>query len=61
MQLLFCGDVVGQSGRKAMYATVKRARRELGVDFVVATEKMRPEVMALLLIFARNSLTLVLM
>ena len=36
MQLLFCGDVVGQSGRKAMYATVKRARRELGVDFVVA-------------------------
>ena len=36
MQLLFCGDVVGQSGRKAMYATVKRARRELGVNFVVA-------------------------
>ena len=36
MQLLFCGNVVGQSGRKAMYATVKRARRELGVDFVVA-------------------------
>ena len=36
MQLLFCGDVVGQSGRKAMYATVKRARRELGVDLVVA-------------------------
>ena len=36
MRLLFCGDVVGQSGRNAVCATVRRAKGELGIDFVVA-------------------------
>ena len=35
MRLLYCGDVVGQPGRKAVCDVVRRAKSELRVDFVV--------------------------
>lgn len=35
MRILFCGDVVGRSGRKAVVARVPELRRELALDFVV--------------------------
>ena len=35
MNLLFCGDVVGQSGRHVLYDELPRLRRELELDFVV--------------------------
>jgi 2',3'-cyclic-nucleotide 2'-phosphodiesterase len=35
MRLLFCGDVVGRSGREVVTAHLPRLRRELGLDFVV--------------------------
>ena len=35
MRVLFCGDVVGQPGRLAVCAAVKRAKSELGVGFVI--------------------------
>ena len=35
MRLLFCGDVVGQPGRTAVCALVRRAKNELATDFVV--------------------------
>src|SRR5207244_3978025 len=36
MKVLFCGDIVGRSGREAVTKNVPRLRRELGLDFVVA-------------------------
>ncbi len=36
MRILFCGDVVGQAGRKVLYAELPRLRRELELDFVIA-------------------------
>ncbi len=36
MKLLFCGDIVGRSGRDVVTANVPRLRAELGLDFVVA-------------------------
>jgi hypothetical protein len=36
MRLLFCGDVVGRSGRDAVVEQVPRLRQSLGIDFVVA-------------------------
>jgi hypothetical protein len=35
MRLLFCGDIVGRSGRDVVVEHVPRLRRELGLDFVV--------------------------
>lgn len=35
MKVLFCGDIVGRSGRDAVTKNVPRLRRELGLDFVV--------------------------
>lgn len=35
MRLLFCGDVVGRSGREVVVEQLPRLRRELGLDFVV--------------------------
>ena len=35
MRLLFIGDVVGRSGRKAVEAHLQRVRDKLGADFVV--------------------------
>ncbi len=35
MRVLFCGDIVGRSGRDVVLAEVPRLRRELGLDFVV--------------------------
>jgi len=35
MKVLFCGDIVGRSGREAVTGNVPRLRRELGLDFVV--------------------------
>ena len=35
MRLLFCGDVVGRSGRDVVGEHLPRLRRELGLDFVV--------------------------
>ena len=35
MKVLFCGDIVGRSGREAVIKNVPRLRRELGLDFVV--------------------------
>ncbi len=35
MRLLFCGDVVGRSGREVVVAQLPRLRRELALDFVV--------------------------
>jgi len=36
VNLLFCGDVVGQAGRHVLYDELPRLRRELELDFVVA-------------------------
>src|SRR5258708_20674148 len=36
MRLLLCGDVVGRSGRSVVVAHVRRRRRGLALDFVVA-------------------------
>ncbi|HEX9489138.1 MAG TPA: YmdB family metallophosphoesterase, partial [Stellaceae bacterium] len=36
MRLLLCGDVVGRSGRSVVVAHVRRLRRDLALDFVVA-------------------------
>lgn len=35
MRLLFCGDVVGRSGREALGAHLPDLRRRLGLDFVI--------------------------
>ena len=35
MKVLFCGDIVGRSGREAVIKNVPRLRRDLGLDFVV--------------------------
>jgi metallophosphoesterase (TIGR00282 family) len=35
MRLLFCGDVVGRSGREVVVEHLPRLRRELALDFVV--------------------------
>ncbi len=35
MKVLFCGDIVGRSGREAVVNHVPRLRRELALDFVV--------------------------
>ncbi len=35
MRLLFCGDVVGRSGREALTSRVPALRRSLGLDFVI--------------------------
>ncbi len=35
MKVLFCGDIVGRSGREAVINNVPRLRRDLGLDFVV--------------------------
>ena len=34
MRILFCGDVMGRSGREAVTGNVPRLRRELALDFV---------------------------
>ncbi len=36
MRLLFCGDIVGRSGREAVIGHVPRLRERLGLDFVIA-------------------------
>jgi 2',3'-cyclic-nucleotide 2'-phosphodiesterase len=36
MKVLFCGDIVGRSGREAVIKHVPKLRRELSLDFVVA-------------------------
>lgn len=36
MKILFCGDVLGKAGRKAVLEQVPRLRESLGLDFVVA-------------------------
>ena len=36
MKVLFCGDIVGRSGREAVHKHVPRLRREQAIDFVVA-------------------------
>ncbi|MCX7361205.1 MAG: YmdB family metallophosphoesterase, partial [Alphaproteobacteria bacterium] len=36
MKVLFCGDIVGRSGREAVQKHVPRLRREQAIDFVVA-------------------------
>ena len=36
MRVLFCGDVVGRSGREAVMQNLPRLRRELDLDFVIA-------------------------
>jgi len=36
MKVLFCGDIVGRSGREAVTKNVPRLRRDWGLDFVVA-------------------------
>lgn len=36
MRLLFCGDVLGRSGRDAVVENVPMLRQQLGLDFVVA-------------------------
>jgi len=35
VRILFCGDIVGRSGRDVVVEHVPRLRRELGLDFVV--------------------------
>ena len=35
MKVLFCGDIVGRSGREAVTKNIPRLRQELGLDFVV--------------------------
>ncbi|MDP6352448.1 MAG: TIGR00282 family metallophosphoesterase [Alphaproteobacteria bacterium] len=36
MRLLFCGDVVGQPGRRVLFGQLPRLKRELELDFVIA-------------------------
>src|SRR5438105_10058269 len=36
MRILFCGDIVGRSGREAVISHVPRLRDALALDFVVA-------------------------
>ncbi|MBX6322702.1 MAG: TIGR00282 family metallophosphoesterase [Rhodospirillaceae bacterium] len=36
MRLLFCGDIVGRSGRDVVVEHLPRLRRELALDFVIA-------------------------
>ncbi len=36
MRLLFCGDIVGRSGREAVTGRLPRLREELALDFVIA-------------------------
>ncbi len=36
MRLLFCGDIVGRSGREVVIGQVPRLRERLGLDFVIA-------------------------
>jgi hypothetical protein len=36
MRLLFCGDVVGRSGRRAINEHLPRLRKDLALDFVIA-------------------------
>ena len=36
MRLLFCGDIVGRSGRSVVIEHLPRLRRELDLDFVIA-------------------------
>ncbi len=36
MKLLFCGDIVGRSGREAVTSRLPRLREELALDFVIA-------------------------
>src|SRR5258708_6793301 len=36
MKVLFCGDIVGRSGREAVTKNVPRLRRDWALDFVVA-------------------------
>src|SRR5260221_52156 len=35
MRILFCGDLVGRSGRNAAITMIPRLRREMSLDFVV--------------------------
>ncbi|MBM3643545.1 MAG: YmdB family metallophosphoesterase [Alphaproteobacteria bacterium] len=35
MKILFCGDIVGRSGREAVLREVPRLKRELGLDFAI--------------------------
>ena len=35
MKILFCGDVVGRSGRDAVLSHVPKLRKEHAIDFVV--------------------------
>ena len=35
MKVLFCGDIVGRSGREAVIRNVPKLREQLGLDFVV--------------------------
>src|ERR1700743_822076 len=35
MKVLFCGDIVGRSGREAVTNNIPRLRETLGLDFVV--------------------------
>ena len=35
MKILFCGDIVGRSGREAVIEHVPALRRQLGLDFVI--------------------------
>ena len=36
MRILFCGDIVGRSGREVVVEQVPRLKRELALDFVIA-------------------------
>jgi metallophosphoesterase (TIGR00282 family) len=36
MKILFCGDIVGRAGRKAITESVPQLRQELKLDFVIA-------------------------
>ncbi|MDH3920256.1 MAG: YmdB family metallophosphoesterase, partial [Rhodospirillales bacterium] len=36
MRLLFCGDLVGRSGRQALFDHLPSLRERLAVDFVIA-------------------------
>ncbi|MGY8991543.1 MAG: YmdB family metallophosphoesterase, partial [Rhodospirillales bacterium] len=35
MKVLFCGDVVGKTGRKSILENIPRLRKEWSLDFVV--------------------------
>lgn len=35
MKLLFCGDVIGKAGRRVVFDTVPKLRRQLGLDMVI--------------------------